>query len=547
MSNSEKKAGPSAPTSRSDMHSETTSPGMFQAMFNERSCFAILLFGCLSYAMIWLILFQRFSTGDITDNYQYCHPFSGHHQFLDIRFPLIGNSPPFSESWGIQWPFHMVIKSLIFSIIPYSATSINLLSFLVLIAGSMIVFKNTRQISGSAIVGLFAAIVALTDRMLLGHSASGRPEVLTCILFLVLVNQARVISNNEHQQLRAGFLIPFALLPGMHHFGLMIVTGLLAIHVLFFRILYPRGTKWLHWGPLAGYFLGVSLLISWFVAKPAAWEQMQINLLVQDAIYETATRFTFFSNFLTSPPMFSGYVLYVPALILGLLIAAMFLREVIFGCSKAKITPDILYAGAIIVALPVLGFIFQVDNFFHFAIGSYTAVYLLVSIEKIVKLRTHFCRVVLMSILVYLSVASSTYTGWKVFQFHKLGYPNLSEERLSILKSYQDSGKIYIPTDLTNEALELFPEKCQFYTFPMPILPKTRKAYEQKVLTEAKSGDILIVHSDPMTISLRLLKRPIENFTPPNVGEWEFVKKHVKKLAGRSTDWGWDFSVYRHK
>lgn len=505
---------------------------------------AICIISCLYFALCHRLSY-RFSTGENSDYYQYLTPFAFQERFLDIHFPLIGHEPPFSESWGIQWPFHMVFKSALFSIFPYSHTTAFIFSSLILLAGSLILFKSILRLTGNILLSLFAGFAALLDQTLLNLSLSGRPEGLTCLLFIILINEVAQLQRGEEKPVRIALLLPFLLLPGVHHMGFMVITGILIIHIVFFNSLFPKASHALRWYPLLSYTLGCGLCVSWFILHPAAMEQMKINLEVQNIIYQSATRFTYFQNFLANPPLLRGYIGYGLPLAFSIFVVIQFTRKVFCGNRNQFLSPDITYASAIVVAMPIIGYLFRVDNFFHFSISSFPAIYIFTSSLTFFRFRR--VAPILSIITLYLCASSSAHTLWKFYKFHQAEYPNFSKERASIIASYPVPGRLIIPTDFINELPSKLKKRCFAYTFPMPITPDRRDSYEVRILSEASPGDLLIVHTDPSVLSDRLLKRPMRDFNSLPSEDWEFLGRHVKTLNGRKSDWGWDYSVYRRR
>ena len=338
-------------------------------------CFAALAF--LFWILAWACLNERFSSGGYADLYQNSASFAVQSHPLDLKFPLLGEFPPFTEAWGIQWPFYMAVKSFIFQVIPYNLSTIFLLGLTITTTTAVLGYLTVRRMTGGVWLASLTALALLSDRNLMFHIAAGRSEPLVCLLFLCMLDQARRIAANGGKGACLGFLLPFLLLPGMHPFGLMVTGGLVLLHLVFFKRLYPGGGRALFWGPPVSYAAGVGLLVLWFFLQPAAWEQMRINLQVQEAIYQTATRFTFFVPFITELPLGSGYLLWGGALAGGVFVAGSACL-VLFGKDiRKRLSPDLFLAASIVCSLPVIGLIFRVDNFYHFAVGTSAAVYLI--------------------------------------------------------------------------------------------------------------------------------------------------------------------------
>jgi hypothetical protein len=73
------------------------------------------------------------------------------------------------------------------------------------------------------------------------------------------------------------------------------------------------------------------------------------------------------------------------------------------------------------------------------------------------------------------------------------------------------------------------------------MLNYVRKKYADHAFLDVQPGDILIVPTEPVPVSDRLLQRPIREFYPPDLGKVVFVKRHQRDLPGTSM-WGWDLS-----
>lgn len=495
----------------------------------------------------WVLIHERFSTEDFCDLYQNSAPYAGQHYPLDLRFPMLGDFPPFTEAWGTQWPFFMAIKSIIFFVIPYNFTSIFMLGMTICAIGAGFTFHVVRQLSANLWLAFLAAAVVLSDRhLLLIHVMSGRAEPLVCVLLLLLLDQSRRIVEKSDRTLRPGYLIPFVLLPGLHPFGLMIGGGLVMLHLVFFRRLFTNGTRWLCWGPLLGYLVGMSLLALWFGLQPAAWEQMKLNMEVQQTIYQTATRYTFFRPFISGYPLFTGYLLWGGGLLASLFVAGLALQGISRDTGFGEVRVDQLFSAAIVVALPVIGFIVRLDNYFYYVVGLSAVVYLWVSLCNSVVLSQKHAVTAVMVIFAWVTLASFALPVWRLVQFTRADFPNLRLERKELVERYMQARRLYISPHLFPEAMALAPEKSRFYTFPLPMLKNVRKAYEDSAYADVQAGDVMIIPTHEHPSLSRLLRRPVGAYHPPDPNQWDFVKRHVRLFPG-SIQWGWDLSVYRHR
>lgn len=512
----------------------------------RRICAWAAVMGSALWILSWIVLNMRFSGSGFGDLYQNSAPLAVQQHPLDLRYPLLGGFPPYSDGWGSQWPFYMALKSLVFSVIPWNLDTVFLLGLSISIGSAALAYHGLTRITDNPFLLCLGPLVILTDRHLLFHIGNARGEPLLCLCLLLLLVQARKLTTDD-----AGgkhlpwYLLAFFLLPGLHPIGLMLGGGLLALHLALFRQLYPQVSKTLLWSPLAAYASGLLLFATWYLVQPAAWEQMKINLQVQDAIYATASRWTFFKPFLPSLPLGSGFTLWGAALASGLFVAAKTAASLFLRKSRI-LSPDMVFAAAIVVALPVIGFLFRIDNFFYYAAGTSAAVYLVGGISA---LATTISRAAIPTVVLVLawSIASSfALPAWRMANFIKAGCPDLRAERRQILEEYRDARRIYIPTNLFPEALAADPEKFLCYKFPNPMLKEVRERYEKHAYQDARPGDILIVPSVPIPPPDRLMLRPVREFYPPDPTAWEYVTRHQRSLPGKA-DWGWDLTVYRHK
>jgi|GEM_PF-4320304 len=502
---------------------------------------APLILFVLFFCAFWLIMGWRSACFSIVnDAYQYSAPFALQHSFLNFSIPLIGDFLPYSDHWGYQWPFYMILKSGLYAVIPYSPSLDKLLSLAFVSLGGITLFAGLSRIMHRPWAGLLCAIAYMMDEILSYTSESTRPEPLTALLLMGVLFAVELLAAGKHRQRALAFLaLAFFLLPGLHPHGLTIAGGLVVLHWMIFRRWNSGGKRFDSYVPLVAYVLGILVFLSWFQLFPVAGEQMRVNRLVQALIYETATRFTFFQMFLPRHLLWSGYVLWVPAIILSLAVAFRFLLS--YGKSGGPLPrPCLVYSAAIIGALPVLGFIFRIDNYWHFAIGLPAAYLILGAFAAKPELpqaggdrwRVPILGFLAFSGMIILALAGARYV--------RAGCPVMVAEQKKILSNYSAAPRIYIPLTLWESAIAVRPDSARFFTFPLPMLRKVREQYEAQTYAEAKSGDVMLVELSPGLDRLQM--QPCGQFDPPDPKEWEFVARHL-----RNPPWNWDILAYRKK
>jgi len=500
---------------------------------------APLILFMLFFSAFWLIMGWRSAYFSIVnDAYQYSAPFALQHSFLNFSIPLIGDFKPYSEHWGYQWPFYMILKSCLYAVIPYSPSLDKLLSLGFISIGGVTLFAGLSLIFHRPWAGLLCAAAYMMDEILTYTSESTRPEPLTALLLMGILFAIELLATGRHRSWALAFVaLAFFLLPGLHPHGLTLAGGLVVLHWMIFRRWNTSGKSYDSYVPLAAYVLGILAFLTWFRLFPDAGEQMRVNRLVQALIYETATRFTFFQQFIPRHILWSGYVLWGSAIVLSLVVVCLFLRS--YGKSGGlPPNPCLVYSSAIIVALPVLGFIFRIDNYWHFSIGLPAAYLLLGAFSA----RPDMPQIPLdrwrIPVLGFLAFSGMVVLALSTARYIRAGCPTLVTEQNKILSNYSAAPRVYIPLSLWEGAVALRPNSARFFTFPLPMLRKVREQYEAQTYAEAKSGDVMLVELSPGLDRLQM--QPCGRFDPPDPKEWDFVAHHQRL-------WTWDIYAYRKK
>jgi len=493
------------------------------------------------FIAFWIIMGWRSAFfSNVGDAYQYSAPFALQRSFLNFSIPLIGDFPPFSQGWGYQWPFNMIFKSGLYAIVPYSPALDKLLALAIVSAGGMLLFSGISHLFHKPYIGLLCAISYMMDEFIMGSSEGTRAEPLTALLLLGILFAVELLSTGRHSAKALWILgAAFFLLPGLHPHGLTLAGGLAILHLLIFRRWNPGSAKLHSYLPLAAYALGILAFLAWFQVFPTAGEQMRMNRQVQGLIYASATRLTYFQNFIPSYRFLSGYLLWGGVLILSLWTTVRFVGTYL----KAKYVLDpsiVVYSSAIILALPVLGFIFRIDNYGHFCLGLPASLILLSSFPEVTRAREPITERWRILVLSYLALCGIVILAGRGIRYAKQGYPDLLSEQKAILTQYAGASTVYIPPTLWEGAVVVMPRTERMFRFPLPMLREFRKSYEDGIYANAKMGDILLVELPCADDRLQML--PYGSFDPPDPNEWEFVKRHQ-----RPPPWGWDISAYRRK
>lgn len=517
----------------------------------SKSRWPVFLYGI--YMIYWILSYvflnEKFSKGGFDDWYQNTGVIAAQNSFLDFRWPLLGEFPPFNGGWGTHWPLYMVLKSAVFSILPYSETAMFSFSMIVAsLCSCWVMYAIARRTANQWLAALGAAVV-LSDRMMHFHLLAARGEPLVAALLLMIVYHSRSFIGGDATRLsRIGYLIPYFLLPTLHPFGITVTGGLALLHFLFHKKLFPKAGAVNRCLPIGIYFAGLGTLCLWFAWQPAAWEQMRINLSVQGKIYEDATRFTYFLNLMPSYLGPLGYAFWGGGLILALWVAAVFGRS---AWSKrlepiSAIRADHVFAAAVVIALPLLGFLLHVDNYFHYTVGISCLVYLSCVLGNVRDRRMD--RGIAACVLASFGGIASLSPGYRLVKYHLCGAPDMRRERDNIVARYQSARRLYIPLCLYNEAMRRCPDRALFFKFPIPMPEAVRRSYDQNVYSDAQPGDILIVNRFELPEDDHYLNRAVRSFAPPDETQWEFVARHpyeVPSFGGHS--YGWDLFVYRRK
>ena len=505
------------------------------------------------YLTYWIVahvfLNEKFSKGGFDDWYQNTCVIAAQSSLLHFRWPLLGGFPPFDVGWGTHWPLYMVLKSAVFSILPYSETAMYSFSMIVAsLCSGWIVYAIAKR-TANPWLALLGGAAVLSDRMMRFHLVAARSEPLAAALLLMVVYHSRKLSGGAATRCsHLGYLLPYFLLPTLHPFGITVTGGLALVHLLYYNRLFPQRGPVLRWLPLGCYLGGLGALCLWFALQPAAWEQMRLNLSVQGQIYAEATRFTYFLNLMPSYEALLGYPFWGGGLICALGVVAAFVRSVWSGrCGPMPVIhTDLVLAAAAVVALPVIGFLLRIDNYFHFTVGLGCVVYLICSLSYSCDRRAARWLAVVM-LACFAGVASLS-PGYRLVKYFRCGAPDLGREREVIVGKYQSARRLYVPLCLYNEAMERCPERARMFKFPVPMPESVRRSYDNYVYSDVMPGDILIVNRCELPANDHYLNRAVRSFSPPDPSRWDFVARHLQEtptLRGGSS--GWDLFVYRRK
>ena len=503
----------------------------------------LLVISMLAWFACVLTISVRWNYSLANDCYQYAAPFAFNSPLFQVKLPMMNGFMPFSGSWGVQWPLLMEVKSVLYSIIPFSLWADFSFLFSFSLLTCWILFKNHLKTGGSAWVALLFGLAILADRVMLHKVFLERSEVIVSLLLLFIVLEAD--SKNE----RKSFLrksLPYILLPLLHPIGMMIAGGLALMQLIFPGIVFGARANSGRFTAISGFCMGILLLAAYFLLQPDAMAQMKMNLQVQSAIYNGATRYTYFLNYLAEYPYKLGYLTHGVSFIIALrCLFTIGLNSLRKGTHIYK--SSTILSSAIVLGMPIIGFIFRTDNYFHFVIAAPSSLFLLgqwaVEADKSNKRRV---RELAVGVVIGLfAMTNLLVPANRFYKFMQAGMPNHFEERVAILETYKDARRIYVPPNMWAEAARAFPNKAVSYKFPMPMLVDVRKKYEDFVYSDVMPGDILIVEERGILKPQedRFGGNPIGSFSPPTADQWKHVANHKKLIPGRVIT-GWDLMVY---
>ena len=495
-------------------------------------------------SLIWLfcvsLLSSRWVYSLASDSYQYISPFCINPEFFRVRLPLLNEFTPYSGTWGSNWPAWMLLKSLIYGSLPFTIEIDFIITGSMLIASSFVLFITVSQIKNSSWFVLFLSLSLLFDKIMYRHCSWGRAEPLAALLCMIMI---AICQNNSKYKL--GLFSIFLLLPVVHPVCLMISGGLALIYAVYPRFFLSEDRLHLRFYPLFAQLLGVAMLILYFIAQPDAYDQMLTNLQVQSEIYSSATRYTFFKNYLAEYSFGLGFVIHG----LGIAISGYFCIKVICSIMQNKnhnCNPSSLLASAIVIAMPLIGFLFKTDNYSHFVISAPASLYLLSQMHDLMKkLNYQWIGLGLLVVVLLFALSNGLVPLNRFYKYLQAGMPNYFEERVSILKKYDYARRIYIPPNMWAESAKVFPDKAICYKFPMPMLAETRKDYEKYIYKDVLPGDILIIDMNGIAPEGgdRFGMNPVMLSVPPNDKEWKLISCHERKIPGRVVT-GWNLKIY---
>ena len=406
--------------------------------------------------------------------------------------------------------------------------------------GGIMLFAGISRLCQRPYLGLLCAIAFMMDEFMLATAESTRADPLTVLLLLGVLFAVDRLAVGRHVVKSLWFLgLAFFLLPGLHPHGLTLAGGLAVLHLLLYRRWNPSGARMHRYLPITAYALGVLVCLAWFRVFPSAGEQMRINIQVQKLIYATATRFTYFQNYIPAYRFASGYLLWGGVLVMSLWtalrVAGSFFRE---RCVMDR--PVVVYSAAIVLAVPVLGYLFQIDNYGHFCLGVPAAIVLLATFPAVSRMGGMIIARWRVAVLGLLTVCGLVILAGRATRYVKMGCPNLLAEQKAILSEYAGAPTVYVPQCWWEGAIAVMPKTARMFRFPLPMPREVRQSYEARIYATAKPGDILLV--DPAPATDRLQYRAIGQFYPPDPNVWEFVRRHQ-----RPAPWDWDIAAYRRK
>ncbi|MFM1794247.1 MAG: hypothetical protein RL642_632 [Bacteroidota bacterium] len=497
------------------------------------------------FCVITLAVQWKYSIAN--DSYQYTAPFAFHSDVFHFPLPMMDGFMPFSGSWGVQWPLLMQIKSVFYAFVPFSLWAEYTLIFSFALILSILLYKYHTCNGGNKWIGVMIALAMLFDRAMLHKMQLGRSEVIVALLFLWIVIKAD--QNTISKKVILQKALPYILLPTLHPLGFMVAFGLSIIQLIFAPVVFQNSStnerRVSRLLPITSFLIGLVLLAMYFTLQPDALEQLMINMKVQSEIYNTASRFTYFQYYLAEYPFGLGYLIHG----LGFLIAFQCIfkvaKIVLFQKEPSPIKASTILSSSIVIAMPIIGFIFRTDNYFHFVIAAPVSLFLVSQylISRKVWRFIWIYQSAVIVLLLFFVLSNALVPTLRFYNFLKAGMPNYHLERCAILESYKSARRIYVPPNMWAEAGEVIPEKAVSYKFPMPMLKEIRQQYEEYIYDDVQKGDILIVELNAIRAEDRFGENPIRTFTPPNQNEWKFLQRYQKMIPGRVVT-GWNLMVY---
>jgi|GEM_PF-3761559 len=485
-------------------------------------------------SILWLavncLLASRFNMAS-GDSILYALPLAVAKNPFDLGVPFLSDFDGFGTSWGHQWPGAMWLRGFVFWIIPYQRIAdvavLLLFQWGVAMAVMGIVWKATRKTWAA----LAAAILILSDRLMLLACAGNRFETIAVFCVVMLLAD----SHGPEPRGRAwrwslGFLA--FLCPTTHPYALAL-GGLILAFNLTGSLLWQKSRLRESVCKCVCFIAGIAAAAAWFVYQPAAMRQFTNNLALQHSFF---TNWNSVFQQLSNYRFGGGWLLWVAALAAG----GWLLRKPL-PPSVRLLTP-LLFAGVIAMQT-----ITRCENFHYLVFGTPSAVIMVcVAAARIADGPSLVPRAAAAAFILLLLGLHATILPYRIIQFARAGFPDLGKDVSQVLEDLPADRAVYIPHVFWPAAVHDSKHAIRWWTLPIASPRETRQSYEKTTFAKARPGDYLIVDNGTAGTIDKFGLLPTYPLLPPDPARWTLFRNE-KKLFSGSVPWGLDVSIYEFR
>ncbi len=494
---------------------------------------------------IWIVstafLIVRFRTPD-TDSVMYGLPLAFARGPFSLYVPMLGDFPPYSSTWGHQWPGSMWLRGTLFAWIPFERWIDASLMLVMQFAAAFLAGKLVWSLTRGVAVSVAATLIVLSDRLIIAGLALSRFEALVVLalvaLLLALVKTAGKdarTSGGYRRWLAVSFLGAFVAACS-HPFGMAVAAGLAGLACIDWVVFHRRYAV-TALVPAAGFLLGVIALAAYYTALPEAFGQLQRNLSLQNS-FNQGSRWALVLHLREYRVL--GY---------GLWGAAALAVPWVFFKLRQRSEPAIRFCAWALplaaLAVPTLFLLTRSANYSYLTIGTPFAAILLGT--GVGWIRPGVCSLAARTGLAILALGFVAIFPFRWLAFFKAGCPNFPAEIGGLIRRLPADVRVFIPPSLWDVAREDGSRDYRLYSLCIASAWETRLAYERQAYGEAKAGDIMVVDrifgkaGDPWGYF------PTFEARPPDARYWKPLFELTRRVPGAGHDYGYDFAIYEFR
>lgn len=487
------------------------------------------------------VVILRFRMLD-SDSIMYGLPLAFAHHPLDLKIPWIGDLESYDNVWGHHWPGGMWLRAALYSLVPFTRVFDVTLLLLAVWGAATLTGHVIWKATGWPWLAATGAFLIMSDRLLVGAPQLHRFEPLGVLAFTAYL--AYVIESRENlpkMWVFLGWLAAF-ILPTVHPFGLPL-GGILTLFIVIKAFALRSTTKLQAIGTMIFAAAGMTVLFLWFGMVPGTKDQLEANIALQNTFKrdDYATLWMGLDGYRFQ----SGRILWV--------LSTFSCLFTLFGLTKKSQSTLCSNTLRLLPALLFIGHaafytITRTANYAYICFGfPVAAILIAISIRGFYDYGLSFCYRTASALFLITVSLFATFTPYRLFQYAKAGFPDLSKIPREILEDIHPGKTVYIPPPMWYAASIDNSHSYKLWTFCVASSSELRKKYERLAYSDIHQGDILIVDNlagrrgDPYGIL------PTFNYRNLDPEYWKPIR-HIKKLyPGKDLDFGYDFLVYEYQ